>query len=98
MIHIGQQINDVLLQVYAKEIFAITGRHVHREQNVFRYRPDKSRQTFLDEIEAFTKHFVLCCRGVGFNIRVKETDVGGVSVDMRSAVSHERGFNLVDRV
>jgi hypothetical protein len=99
--HIGKKINDALLQIYAKEVYIIAGKHMQRSgQNggdVFRFLPGKSKQTLLNDVGSFTEHFVACSRGLGFNIRVKETDQGGVSIDVTSSVSPERGNNLVER-
>ena len=99
MEQIAQQINDALRQVYSKEIFFIAGKHMQRDaqSGLFRFLPGKSKQSLLNDIGTFTEVFVTYCRGVGFNLRVKETNTGGVSLDVTSVISAERGNNLVDR-
>lgn len=99
MDQIAQQINDALRRVYAKEIFIIAGQHIQRDpgSGLFQFLPGKDKQTLMNDVGTFTSHFVTLCRGVAFSIRVKETDKGGVSLDVTSGVSAELGKRLVER-
>ena len=96
---IAKQINDALQKVYVKEVFLIAGKHIQRdpETGVFRFLPGRDRQSLLNDVGTFTSRFVTLCRGLTFNLRVKETDKGGVSLDVTSGVSGELGSRLVER-
>ena len=99
MQQIAQNINDALRGVYSKEIFIIAGKHIQRDQTtgLYRFLPGQTKQTLLNDVGTYTEHFVTCCRGIGFSLRVKETETGGVSLDITSCINRDLGGSLVER-
>jgi len=95
---IALQIHTALWGVFSQELFIIAGRHIQRDESgIFRFLPGKNKQTLRDDVGAFSGLFVACCRGVGFNIRIKETESLGVSVDVTCFVSKDEGEKLMER-
>jgi len=96
---IAERLNSALANVFAQECLVLAGKHMQRDAVIGKYRflPGHSKQTLMNDIGTLMDHTVVCCRGVGFTISIRETEEEGVKLDINANVNPILGRGLVER-
>lgn len=96
---IAGAMRDAIQQAMLKEVLLITGKHLEREQGVgkFRFRLGSNPMLLRNDLAKLCHHMLMCCRGMGFGIRVDETVNEGAQVNLTVSSNPMMGQNLVER-
>ena len=92
-------ISNAVNQAIRSEILLVLGRHIERRDGhgIFIFLPGHTKQMLANDLSLLCEHLLHCARGVGFNVRVTETDEAGVSAHVNVSINPGLGRNLVER-
>jgi phage head maturation protease len=92
-------LGNAVNQAMRNEILLILGRHIERKDGhgIFVFLPGHTKQMLANDLGLLCEHLLHCARGVGFAVRVTETDEAGVSAHVNVNVSTALGRNLIER-
>ena len=97
--NLAAKLINAVNQAIHSEILLVFGRHVQRKDGHghFVFLPGHTRQMLVNDLGLLCEHLLHCARGIGFAVRVTETDESGIEAHVNINMNPILGRNLIDR-